>query len=130
MRELVEVVRYQSQVVRDGCGRDHEIVRTDGCAHTGELLPNRSIGLGTGIVEGSRHEELEKIVANVKTASEDPNTVVAHVRMGEGSLGKILMDQELYDEALKSVKLLTRSLEDYREAAPITAFTGVLFSAF
>jgi len=33
-RELVEVVRHQSQVVRDGRGRDHEIVRTDRCAQT------------------------------------------------------------------------------------------------
>ena len=39
-------------------------------------------------------------------------------------------DRELYDEALVAVKLLTRSLEDYREAAPVSAFTGVLFGAF
>ena len=34
------------------------------------------------------------------------------------------VERELYDEALTSLKLLTRSLEDYREAAPVSAFTS------
>ena len=51
-------------------------------------------------------------------------------RAGEGTLGAIVMNDELYQEVLRTVGLLTRSLEDYREAAPITSFTGVLFSAF
>ena len=48
--------------------------------------------------------------------------------------GEFIIDglhiDHLYDEALGGLKLLTRSLEDYREAAPVTAFTSVLFSAF
>jgi len=75
-------------------------------------------------------QELRSVVAEFKQASEDLQTVARNVRNGEGSLGKLLMDDELYDEAITGLKLLTRSLEDYREAAPITAFTGVLFSAF
>ena len=55
-------MRHESQVVRDGRGRDHEIVRTDWCAQTLELLPNPSIGLGAGIVEGQRRKGLEEIV--------------------------------------------------------------------
>jgi len=94
-----------------------EIERGEGVM--GKLLADEELG-----------EELETIVQNVKVATADLKSVVAHVRTGEGSLGRILMDQELYDEALKGVKLLTRSLEDYREAAPITAFSGVLFGAF
>ena len=57
-------------------------------------------------------------------------TVAAQVRDGEGSLGKLVMDDELYAQALSSVQLITRSLEDFREAAPITTFTSVLFGAF
>jgi len=74
--------------------------------------------------------QLDEIFANFKTAGADLAAIVDTVRGGEGTLGKLLMDQELYDQALTAVKLLNRSLEDYREAAPVSAFTSVLFSAF
>lgn len=74
--------------------------------------------------------DVTEIVANAKTASEDLSAVLANVRSGEGTAGKLLMSDELYEEIRNGVALLTRSLEDYREAAPITALTGVIFSAF
>jgi len=52
------------------------------------------------------------------------------VRAGQGTLGKLFADEKLYDQLSLAVALLTRSLEDYREAAPITAFTSVLFAAW
>ena len=75
-------------------------------------------------------DEFTSIVGNIGEASHDLAEIVTHVRTGEGTVGKLLMDQELYDEALAAVKLLTRSLEDFREAAPVTAFTSVLFQGF
>lgn len=74
--------------------------------------------------------ELDAIVANFKQASEDLQAVTSQVRAGEGTVGKLVMNQELYDDALSAVGVLTRSLEDYREAAPITALTAVFFAAF
>ena len=74
--------------------------------------------------------DFETIITNLKMASDDIENVAATIRAGEGTVGKLLMDQELYDEAIIAVKLLTRTLEDYREAAPVSAFTSVLFSAF
>jgi len=75
-------------------------------------------------------QQLLTVLDNFEVASQDLQAVAATVRAGEGSVGKLLMDEELYAEALNAVKLLTRSLEDYREAAPVSAFTSVLFSAF
>jgi len=112
-----ELSREVARGIQSFSNLGQQIERGEGVM--GKLLADEELG-----------EELETIVMNVKTATADLKSVVAHVRTGEGSLGRILMDQELYDEALKSVKLLTRSLEDYREAAPITAFSGVLFGAF
>jgi phospholipid/cholesterol/gamma-HCH transport system substrate-binding protein len=74
--------------------------------------------------------ELEEVIDDVKVASADLSAVTAQLRSGEGTIGKLLMDPELYEEALYAVKLLTRSLEDYREAAPVSIFTSTLFSAF
>lgn len=54
----------------------------------------------------------------------------AAIRGAEGTLGKLVMDRELYDEVAKALRILTRTLEEYREAAPITTFSSVLFGAF
>lgn len=94
-----------------------KIERGEGIA--GKLLSDPALGA-----------KVESILGDFQTAAADIRAVVAQFRSGGGTLGRLLMDQQLYDEALVAVRLLTRSLEDYREAAPITAFTGVLFSAF
>jgi phospholipid/cholesterol/gamma-HCH transport system substrate-binding protein len=72
----------------------------------------------------------DELYQNLLSASADVREVVAKVRQGEGTLGKIMVEKELYGQALVAVQLLNRSLEDYREAAPITSFTSVLFAAF
>ena len=58
------------------------------------------------------------------------DTMTAKLENGDGTLAKILNDDELYDEILTGVKLLNRSLEDYREAAPVSSFTSALFNIF
>ncbi|MFT5284079.1 MAG: phospholipid/cholesterol/gamma-HCH transport system substrate-binding protein [Planctomycetota bacterium] len=72
----------------------------------------------------------DELYANLQTAFDDIAVIVATVRNGEGTVGKLLMNEEVYDEVLAAVRLLTRSLEDYREAAPVSTFTSVLFGAF
>jgi phospholipid/cholesterol/gamma-HCH transport system substrate-binding protein len=62
--------------------------------------------------------------------SDDVRTVVGAVREKQGSLGELIMNKELYNEVLTAVRLLNRSLEDYREAAPVSTFTSVFFGAF
>jgi phospholipid/cholesterol/gamma-HCH transport system substrate-binding protein len=71
-------------------------------------------------------ELYDKLVA----ISDDVRTVIGAVREKQGSLGELIMDKELYNEVLTSVRLLNRSLEDYREAAPVSTFTSVFFGAF
>ncbi len=86
--------------------------------------------LGLLLGDEAMGEDLRQIVSDFKLASANLERVTSQVGSGEGTIGQLVMNQELYDEALAGVKLLTRSLEDYREAAPIQAFTGVLFSSF
>lgn len=74
--------------------------------------------------------QVASVITNLETATSDLAAIVEHVRSGEGTVGRLVMNDELYEEILVAVGLLTRSLEDFREAAPITSLTGVLFSAF
>ena len=67
---------------------------------------------------------------NLLAFSETIDAVMRDVQNGEGTIAKLLTDDELYDELLTGVKLLNRSLEDYREAAPVSTFTNVLFNVF
>jgi phospholipid/cholesterol/gamma-HCH transport system substrate-binding protein len=75
-------------------------------------------------------KELDSLVSDLSAAAADIRTVVADARAGKGTVGKLLTDEALYADLRKTVGVLTRSLEDYREAAPITSFTSVLFAAF
>jgi len=89
-----------------------------------------SAGLKAG--EGSLGKLLkdDAIFENVKMISEDLAAVTAKVRAGEGTVGRLFMKEDLYIEVERALGLITRTLEEYREAAPVTTMTSVLFSAF
>lgn len=86
--------------------------------------------LGRMLKDEALAENIQGVVANFLAASEGLRVVGEQLKNGDGSLGRLLSDPELYEEALTALKLITRSLEDYREAAPISAFTSAFFSAF
>ena len=86
-------------------------------------LANGEGSLGRLMAEDEVYENIERI-------SSDLADVVATVREGRGTVGKLIMEEQLYYEILKAVGLLTRSLEEYREAAPISSMTSVIFGAF
>lgn len=56
--------------------------------------------------------------------------IAASIENSDGTVGQLLNNSEFYDELMTGMRLLNRSLEDYREAAPVSAFTSALFSAF
>jgi phospholipid/cholesterol/gamma-HCH transport system substrate-binding protein len=87
-------------------------------------------GLEAG--EGSLGKLLkdDAIFENLCKVSDDLAAVTQHVRDGEGSLGRILMKDDLGNMVERALGLITLSLEEYREAAPITTMTNVLFNAF
>jgi phospholipid/cholesterol/gamma-HCH transport system substrate-binding protein len=141
VRGAVTSLQAIADDLRAGEGLAGRLIYDDALANEVEkgLLAFSSVGqridegegvLGRLISDEELAAELEGIFQDFGSASQDLQALTAQLRSGEGTLGKLMMDQELYDEALTAVGLLTRSLEDYREAAPVTAFTSVLFSAF
>jgi len=94
---------------------------TDGLAN-GEGL------LGRLLKDPELADAAKEMIANFAGAGADLRELATTLRGTDGTLGKLLNDPELYDEALTALKILTRSLEDYRESAPVSAFTSAIFS--
>jgi phospholipid/cholesterol/gamma-HCH transport system substrate-binding protein len=72
----------------------------------------------------------DDVYESVDRITSDLADVVSTVREGRGTVGKLIMEEELYFELVKAVGLLTRSLEEYREAAPVSTMADVIFGAF
>jgi phospholipid/cholesterol/gamma-HCH transport system substrate-binding protein len=79
--------------------------------------------LGALVNRSEVYDKLSQIADDLTVAS-------AALREGQGSLGKLLYSDELYDDLRRALELVIKSLEEYREAAPVTTFTSVLFGAF
>lgn len=79
--------------------------------------------LGRLLMEDDVYEDIAAIAENLADVSRA-------LREGEGTLGKLLYDDELYAEARKALGVLTGTLEEAREAAPISTFLSTLFLGF
>jgi phospholipid/cholesterol/gamma-HCH transport system substrate-binding protein len=113
--------------ISQGEGTVGKLVSDDAIAKNIETLTSR---LANG--EGTIGALLTKndVYDNVRQITEDTAVVTAAVRNGQGSFGRMIMDDELYRDIKTALRIVERALEEYREAAPITTFTSVFFSAF
>lgn len=95
----------------------------DGVADFRKLADDLANGQGTLprlIQDEALYADVEAIAKNIRGFSEDLSNP-------DGTLGKILSDDSIYNRLDLALETLTRSLEDYREAAPVTTFTSLLF---
>jgi phospholipid/cholesterol/gamma-HCH transport system substrate-binding protein len=79
--------------------------------------------IGRLVMRPELYDHLDELSENLRVVSQA-------LREGQGTLGRIVMDDELYLELKQAMGVVTRTLEEYREAAPVTTFTSVLFGAF
>lgn len=56
--------------------------------------------------------------------------IAADISDGKGTIGKLVTDSGLHDAAMKLLKQISSAIEDAREQAPISAFTGALLGGF
>ncbi|MDA1266382.1 MAG: MlaD family protein [Planctomycetota bacterium] len=89
---------------------------------TGNLAEGRGT-LGRLLVEEEVYEDLATLLDNLADAS-------AALRDGQGTISKLLYEDELYEELKKGIRVLTGSLEEAREAAPISTFLNTVFLGF
>ena len=123
--KAVETIRDIAQRINTGNGTFWKLMEDDKLAQDLEkFTSNLENGtLGKLFSNDEIYQKLSKIADDVAASTEA-------IRSAQGTIGKLVMDKELYDEITKALRILTRTLEEYREAAPITTFTSVLFGAF
>ena len=61
---------------------------------------------------------------------DDMREVVRRLEDGEGTIGRLLAEDDAYLELMESLQSLNGQLEDAREAQPVSTFTQMLFGSF
>jgi phospholipid/cholesterol/gamma-HCH transport system substrate-binding protein len=56
--------------------------------------------------------------------------LVAQLKQGDGTLGKLMTDKQLYDEMLETARQIKAVVESYREQAPMATFGSMALGAF
>lgn len=79
--------------------------------------------LGKLLSDEEVYEDVRKTAQNLADATDALN-------LSEGTLGRLLNDDELYLQLEKAVTVLVGSLEEAREAAPISTFLNTVFLGF
>jgi phospholipid/cholesterol/gamma-HCH transport system substrate-binding protein len=117
-------------LIYDSALRDKVSRGIDSFVSFGDKLNQGEGALPMLLSDPATKEQVKTLISDLTTTMADVKTLVADTKAGKGTIGKLMTEDALYTELTKAVGVLTRSLEDYREAAPITAFTSVLFAAF
>ncbi len=121
--DLAEVARR----LREGEGTVGRLLTDETLAEDVQEVVRR-LREGEGTVGRLLSEEL--VYERLDQISADIATITGALRRGDGTLGKLVNDQRLYRDLQVLLGTATRSLEEFREAAPVTTFTQVLFGAF
>lgn len=99
-------------------------------ASVGRRIDRGEGALGLLLSDPEVSRKVSAMIDDLSAAGASVRDISEVLAKGEGTLGRLMMDDELYDQLSGAIGLITRSLEDYREAAPISTFTSVLFSGF
>jgi phospholipid/cholesterol/gamma-HCH transport system substrate-binding protein len=79
---------------------------------------------------GKLLSEDDQLYTNLVAAAISIRDISATVEKGEGTIGKLVKDDKLYEEVKMTLHELRATIDDYREAAPITTFSSIFFGAF
>jgi phospholipid/cholesterol/gamma-HCH transport system substrate-binding protein len=73
--------------------------------------------------DATLYSDLSDAVASLKNIAE-------RIDKGEGTIGRFVSDDTLYNEVEATVGEIRATIDDFRETAPITAFSSIFFGAF
>jgi phospholipid/cholesterol/gamma-HCH transport system substrate-binding protein len=113
--------------INNGQGTIGQLVNDDEIAKNVATV-TRSLASGEGTIGALLVKP--DVYDNMRQITEDFSVVSGALRSGQGSIGRLVMDDDLYQDLKTAVRIVQRSLEEFREAAPITTFTTVFFGAF
>jgi phospholipid/cholesterol/gamma-HCH transport system substrate-binding protein len=87
------------------------------------------IAKGKGTI-GRLLSEDDALYTNLTEAAASIKNISASIEKGDGTIGKLIKDDKLYEEAKMTLHEIRAAIDDFREAAPITTFSSILFGAF
>lgn len=70
-----------------------------------------------------------KLYNSALETSEGLRRAVREIEQGEGTLGLLVKDPELYRQAVETVRAAKAAVKDFREQAPVSTFGSLIFGA-
>lgn len=100
LRRTLKSVRITMEKIQSGPGLVHALIYDPkGTELIGDMSRTlKSIGDLTEGVSGPERAQARGLVANLRKASADLEEILAGIRRGEGTVGKLVRDPELYNE--------------------------------
>ncbi|MBL7114203.1 MAG: MCE family protein [Kiritimatiellae bacterium] len=71
-----------------------------------------------------------EIYKDLAEATASAKRIAENLEKGEGLIGRMLTDDSLYDDVSSTVKEARDTMEDMREASPVSTFSSIFFGAF
>ena len=126
-RILVEKIRNVAQNLGENEGLLGRLINDSAMGENFDKIV-RDLAEGEGTLGRLLTEEA--LYTNIDTLFADLAEVGSTLADGRGTIGRLIMDDEIYVELQKAIATLTGSLEEAREAAPITTLLNTLFLGF
>ncbi|MBN1674067.1 MAG: MCE family protein [Kiritimatiellae bacterium] len=79
--------------------------------------------------KGKVTENLEGLFADARLTAAQLKEIATKINKGEGTVGKLIQDEEIYVELRNILNEGGAVIEDLRETAPVVSFSSILFGA-
>lgn len=145
LKTLSEDMSAISEKMRNGEGTLGRLLNDDSLVTQAQTSLDEVAAAGREVQEllGSRREDLDKLVdtlanagpqleqalSDISAVSEDMRSISRKINEGEGTLGKLVNDPDLYKDAQKAAQQVGETLEQSEEQGVIRSFLGIVFGA-
>ena len=129
LNDTLASVRAITQRINDGKGTLGRLVSEDDTLYDDLAVLSANLNtISTRLVDGKG--TLGKVLSEDEELYQNLNSFVANLGNAEGTVGKLLNDDELYEALLSLVNEAQATIDDMRETSPITTFSSIFFGAF
>ncbi len=70
-----------------------------------------------------------RVYDSLQKSADSASRILAKIESGHGSMGKIVADEQFYNELRETVRQLRAAIEDFREMAPVATFGSIALGA-
>jgi phospholipid/cholesterol/gamma-HCH transport system substrate-binding protein len=74
--------------------------------------------------------DVKESVKPVRESFENMSVITDKIKKGEGTIGKLVADTELYTQTKNTINKISENLEDQREQSIMSSFTNSILSIF